>query len=197
MMDKGSMMGRVSGGGMVRGGVMRGGVVGFDRLVVADLSFVFDISVVLLVFIDVIVNDLGTAIGQLYSVLSLDLVSITVFSTGMHVGVTVFVVFFDGITEIVVFGFFIVGFRMVGGGVMRSRVDWGGGIRSGSMMGSRVGNMVWSRVDKGGVVCKGDWGVMHKGGVGGCNMGVCVGSKVRSMIGHGGGHSHTSEGQNR
>ena len=70
MVDKGSMMGRVSGGGMVRGGVMRGGVVGFDRLVVADLSFVFDISVVLLVFIDVIVNDLGTAIGQLHSVLS-------------------------------------------------------------------------------------------------------------------------------
>ena len=35
--------------------------------------------------------------------LTLDLVSITVFSTGMHVGVTVFVVFFDGITEIVVF----------------------------------------------------------------------------------------------
>ena len=65
MVDKGSMMGRVSGGGMVRGGV-----VGFDRLVVADLSFVFDISVVLLVFIDVIVNDLGTAIGQLHSVLS-------------------------------------------------------------------------------------------------------------------------------
>ena len=93
---------------------------------------------------------------------------------------------------------------MVGGGVMRSRVDWGGvvrsgggGVRSRSMMGSRVGNMVWSRVDKGGVVCKGDWGVMHKGGVVGCNMGVCVGSKVRSMIGHGGGHSHTSEGQNR
>merc|ERR1719367_1379200 len=181
------MMGRVSGGGMVRGGV-----VGFDRLVVADLSFVFDISVVLLVFIDVIVNDLGTAIGQLHSVLSLDLVSITVFSTGMHVGVAVFVVFFDGITEIVVFGFFIVRFRMVGGGVMRSRVDWGGmvrsgcgGVRSRSMMGSRVGNMVGSRVNKGGVVCKGDWGVMHKGGV------------VGSMIGHGGGHSHTSEGQNR
>ena len=70
MVDKGSMVGRVSRGGvvrswsrMMRGGVMRGGVVGFDRLVVADLSFVFDISVVLLVFIDIVVNDLGAAIG--------------------------------------------------------------------------------------------------------------------------------------
>ena len=35
--------------------------------------------------------------------LTLDLVSVTVFGTGMHIGVTVFVVFFDGITEVVVF----------------------------------------------------------------------------------------------
>ena len=85
MMDEGSMMssmdrGRVnrsrvvrSRGRGIRSGVMRGGMGMFgvfDGVVFADLSFVFDISVVLLVFIDVIVNDLGTAIGQLHSVLS-------------------------------------------------------------------------------------------------------------------------------
>ena len=80
MVGKGSMVsgvngGRVDGSGMVRSGsrvVGSGmGVFGvFDRVVFADLSFVFDISVVLLVFIDVIVDNLGATIGQLHGVLS-------------------------------------------------------------------------------------------------------------------------------
>ena len=85
MMDKGSMMssmdrGRVNGGRVVRSrgrgirsGVVRGGMGMFgvfDSVVFADLSFVFDISVVLFVLIDEVIDDLGAAIGQLHGVLS-------------------------------------------------------------------------------------------------------------------------------
>ena len=77
-----------------------------------------------------------------------------------------------------------------GGGVMGSRVNWGGVVRSGGgVVGSRririgVGNMMGS-----GMV---DRGVVYKWGVVGSNMGVCVGWKMRSMVGH----SHANEGQN-
>ena len=60
-----------SGSGMMRSGVMRSRVMGFLGIrIFADLAFVFDIGVVLLVFIHIVINNLGTAIGQLNSVLS-------------------------------------------------------------------------------------------------------------------------------
>ena len=80
MVGKGSVVSGMNGGGVDGSGMVGSGsrVVGsgmgvfgvFDRVVFADLSFVFDVSVVLLVFIDVVVDDLSTAIGQLHGVLS-------------------------------------------------------------------------------------------------------------------------------
>ena len=61
---------------MVGGGVMRSGVVGcgmvrlLDGVVFADGAFVFDIGMVLLVFVNIVIDDLGTAIGKLNGVLS-------------------------------------------------------------------------------------------------------------------------------
>lgn len=55
---------RCGGGSMVRcgcGSVVRCGV-GVDSLVWANFSFVFDISVVLFVLINIIIYDLGTTI---------------------------------------------------------------------------------------------------------------------------------------
>lgn len=60
---------RCRGGVMRCRGVMRFVMV-FNGVVVTDFSFVFDISVVLLVFINIIVNNLCTTIRQLNGVLA-------------------------------------------------------------------------------------------------------------------------------
>ena len=66
MVGGGVMGGRVMGSGVVRGGMVRL----LDGVVFTDGAFVFDIGVVLLVFVNVIIDDLGTAIGKLNGVLS-------------------------------------------------------------------------------------------------------------------------------
>ena len=66
MVGCGVMGCRVMGSGMVRSGM-----VGFlDGVVFTDGAFVFDVGVVLLVFVNVVIDDLGTAIGKLNGVLS-------------------------------------------------------------------------------------------------------------------------------
>ena len=60
------MGGGVMGSGVVRCGMMRL----LDGVVFADGTFVFDVGVVLLVFVNVVIDDLGTAIGKLNGVLS-------------------------------------------------------------------------------------------------------------------------------
>ena len=61
-------------GRMMRGGVMRSGMMRFLRVshsvISADFTFVFDISVVLFVFIDIIIDNLGATIRQLDGVLT-------------------------------------------------------------------------------------------------------------------------------
>ena len=65
---------RVHRGRMMRGGVMRSGMMRFLRVshsvIGADFTFVFDISVVLFVFIDIIIDNLGATIRQLDGVLT-------------------------------------------------------------------------------------------------------------------------------
>ena len=68
--------GRMHRGGVIRsrGRMMRGGMMRFLRVshsvIGADFTFVFDISVVLFVFIDIIIDNLGATIRQLDGVLT-------------------------------------------------------------------------------------------------------------------------------
>ena len=57
--------------GVMGSGVVRSGMVGLlDGVVFADGAFVFDIGMVLLVFVNKVIDDLGTAVGKLNGVLS-------------------------------------------------------------------------------------------------------------------------------
>ena len=59
------------GGGVMRSRVVRSGMVRLlDGVVFADGAFVFDIGMVLLVFVNIVIDNLGTAIGKLNGVLS-------------------------------------------------------------------------------------------------------------------------------
>ena len=65
--SRGSLVGR--GGGLVRSrlvgsGLLVGGLVVLDGLVLADLSLVLDVGVELPVLVDVVVHDLGAAVGE-------------------------------------------------------------------------------------------------------------------------------------
>ena len=65
-------------GGMIRsrvlGSVVRSGVfvavVLLDGVIFADLALVFDVGVILLVLVNVIVDDLSAAVGQLNAILA-------------------------------------------------------------------------------------------------------------------------------
>jgi len=176
--------GMVGGGGsLVCRGVVGGwgGLVGRGRGVVslvvlqegfvgADLSSVLDISVVLLVLVDVVVHDLGSAVGKLNRVLSLDGVAVPLLLPGMVVGESVLVVPGNLVAELIVLdGFLVVrsGLGMVGGRVVGCRgrgVSLGGGV-----VGCR-----------GRGVCR--WGGMVRGRVVGCRGVSCGGGVVGSGL---------------
>ena len=95
----------------------------------------------------------------------------------------------------------MVGFgRMVRSrGMMGSRVNRVDGVdrgmmdkRSRGMVRESVGNMVGSRMDRVDGVYRVNRSMVHKGGMVGGHMGVCVGSKMGTVIGHG----HANKGQN-
>ena len=95
----------------------------------------------------------------------------------------------------------MVGFgRMVRSrGMMGSRVYRVDGVdrgmmdkRSRGVVRERVGNMVRSRMDRVDRVDRVNRGMVYKGGMVGGHMGVCVGSKMGTVIGHG----HANKGQN-
>merc|ERR1711935_662925 len=136
-----------------------------DGFVRADFSFVFDISVVLFVFINVVINNLCAAIRQCNGILSFDCWTITNFMSGVNIGVTVCVNLMDSISEFVVFGCFF----MVWSRVMRGMVDWGMMDRGGMVNGGSVEGCMgqWGSMVDWGMM---DWGNMMRGGVKGCVM---------------------------
>lgn len=137
-------------------------------LVRAGDTFVLNISVVLLVLINKIINNLGPTVRQLNPVLSLHNWSLSGLSSGVVVGVTIGIIIIHLESKgVILGGLFMVGFRMVGGGMM--------GYYRGVV--HKRGGMVhkW-----GGVVDKRGSGVMHKG-----SRGV-VQQRSSSMVYHGG-----------
>jgi cytochrome c oxidase subunit IV len=83
---------------------------------------------ILLILIYVVVDDLGSAVGKLDLILSLDSIAVSYFGLGVNVRVTVFIIFLDSIAVFIVVRFF---FFMVGSRMMRSRfISRSGVIRS-------------------------------------------------------------------
>merc|ERR1719264_2504646 len=172
--------GSVDEGGCVVNGVVGnwGGVderssVVDDGLVGAGNSLVLHVSVVLLVLIDKVVNDLSPAVRQVDHVLALDDGTLADLCAGVLIGVAISVDTMHVVAKLV-----IMGDLLVGGGVDEgsSMVDGMVGERSGvvdGVVGDRGG------VDeRGGVVdgVVGNWGGVDEGG-----------SMVDCMVGNGGG----------
>merc|ERR1712079_853123 len=155
-------------------------------LVRAGNSLILDISMVLLVLIHKVVHNLDPAVWQLHSVLAFHIVSIPLLSSGVNIGVAIFIIAMHIIAKLVVLGsFLMVGSRgwVVGWswGMVDSMVHWVGSHWGsmvghwvdnwGSMMGHRVnnwGSMVGHRVD--------NWGSMMGHRVN--NWGRMVGHRV-------------------
>jgi hypothetical protein len=121
----------------------------FDGFIRADFTFVFDISVVLVVFINKIINNLFATIRQFNSVLSLDCWTITNFVSGVNIGVTVFINLMDSISELVVFRNWL----NVWSWVMRGRVGYNRGSVEGSVV--NWSSMMDRVVNRGSVVNRG------------------------------------------
>jgi hypothetical protein len=115
----------------VRSGFVRAGMVFLlvlNSVVFAYLSFIFHVRMILLILIYVVVDDLGSAVGKLDLILSLDSIAVSYFGLGVNVRVTVFIIFLDSIAIFIVVRFF---FFMVGSRMMRSRfISRSGVIRS-------------------------------------------------------------------
>jgi len=123
-------------------------------LVRAGNSLILDISMVLLVLIHKVVHNLDPAVWQLHSVLAFHIVSIPLLSSGVNIGVAIFIIAMHIIAKLVVLGsFLMVGSRgrVVGWswGMVDSMVHWVGNHWGsmghnrdnwGSMMGHRVGS---------------------------------------------------------
>merc|ERR1712168_389045 len=90
-----------------------------ERLVGADLPLVLHISVVLLVLVNKVVHDLGTAVRQLNTVLTLYIVSVPGLCSGVNIRVAILIIAMHIVTKLVVLG----GLLMVRGRgrVIRSR----------------------------------------------------------------------------
>jgi len=136
----------------------KGGVLQ-ERLVRTGDTFVFNISVVLLIFINKVINNLGPAVRQLNPVLSLHNWSLSGFSSGMMVGVAIGIVIIHLESKgVILRGLFMVGFGMIRGRVVR---DYRGVVhqRSGSMVYKGSGSGVMHQWG-GGVMNKRSRGVM-------------------------------------
>merc|ERR1712117_912491 len=79
-----------------------------EGLVGADLPLVLHISVVLLVLVNEVVHDLGTAVGQLNTVLALYIVSVPGLCSGVNIRVAILIIAMHIITELVVLGSLLV-----------------------------------------------------------------------------------------
>merc|ERR1740123_2071135 len=156
-----------------RGGVHEGSGVVDDGLVRTGDALVFDISVVLLVLIHKVVNDLSPAVRKVDHILALDNGTLADLCTGVLVGVAISVNAMHVVTKLVIMGDLLIGGSMDKRGSMVDSVvcNWGG------MVDGMVSN--WGGVDEGGSVMDGM--VVHRGGV---NKG---GGVVDGMMGHRGG----------
>merc|ERR1712177_146289 len=89
-------------------------VVFEEGLVRAWSSLILDISMILLVLIHKVVHNLNSAVWQLYSVLTFDIVTISLFNSRVNIWVSIFIVTMDIISKLVIFGFLLmVGISMV------------------------------------------------------------------------------------
>ena len=79
------------------------GVVLLIGVVDAWLSLVLDVSVELLVLVNVVVDDLSPAVGKLNPVLSLYVVSLPGLGSGVDVGVAVLIILVDVVSKSIVF----------------------------------------------------------------------------------------------
>merc|ERR1712117_1019219 len=92
------------------------------RLVRTGDSLILDISMVLLVLIHKVVNNLGSAVRELHSVLTFHIVPISLLSSRMNIGVAILIIASNIVSKRVVLGsLLMVGFRVMG-----SMVSWGG-----------------------------------------------------------------------
>merc|ERR1719188_1795023 len=99
-----------------------------EGLVWAWSSLILDISMILLVLIHKVVHNLNSAVWQLYSVLTFDIVTISLFNSRVNIWVSIFIITMDIISKLVIFGFLLMVswcWSMVGWGSMDSMVDWG------------------------------------------------------------------------
>jgi len=102
-----------------------------ETLVRAGNTLVFNISVVLFVLVNKVVHDLDSAVGKLHTVLAFHIVSISLLSPGVNVGVSVLIIAVDVVAKLIVLGLLlVVGLGVVGGGRVigglegvRGRVD--------------------------------------------------------------------------
>merc|ERR1719394_510521 len=101
-------------------------VVFEQRLVWAWSTLILDISMVLLVLINKVVHNLHSAVWQLYPVLTFDIVSISLFNSGVDIWVSIFIITMDIITKLVIFGFLLM--------VRVSMVSWSWGMVGRSCM---------------------------------------------------------------
>merc|ERR1719350_956767 len=167
--------------------VDKGSGVVDERCVRAGNSLVLHVSMVLLVFVDKVVNNLGPAVGQVDHVLALDMGTLADLSAGVHVGVSVDVHLVHVVAELVVMGDLLVNSMDEGGGV-----DKGSSVVNGMV--SQGGSMVDGVVGHRGGVNKGRCSVVNcvVGDGGGVNKGSCVGNRDRAEgcwdLGDGGGH---------
>jgi len=109
-------------------------VVFDETLVRAGHTLVLDIRVVLLVLVHEVVHNLDPAVGKLHPVLAFHIVSVSLLSPGVNVGVSILIVAVDVVAKLVVLGLLlVVGLGVVGGG---------GGVRGGmdSVVDSVVGD---------------------------------------------------------
>jgi len=106
-------------------------VVFDETLVRAGNPLVFNISVVLFVLIHEVVHDLDSAVGKLHTVLAFHIVSVSLLSPGVNVGVSVLIIAVHVVAELIVLRLLLVvglgvvgGGRVVGGlGCVRGRMD--------------------------------------------------------------------------
>jgi len=100
-------------------------VVFDETLVRAGNPLVFNISVVLFVLIHEVVHDLDSAVGKLHTVLAFHIVSVSLLSPGVNVGVSVLVIAVHVVAELIVLRLLlVVGLWVVGGlGGVRGRMD--------------------------------------------------------------------------
>merc|ERR1740123_1540149 len=159
-----------------RGGVHEGSGVVDDGLVRTGDALVFDISVVLLVLIHKVVNDLSPAVRKVDHILALDNGTLADLCAGVLVGVAISVNAMHVVTKLVIMGDLLIGGSMSNWGSMVDGMvsNWGGVDEGGSVMDGMVGH--WGGVNKGGSVVDGVMG--HRGGV----------DKGSWDLGHGGCH---------